>query len=447
MEIKELTAYEAENKQLANDILDRNYYYRWKDGEGNLELFLTLGNNEASLNAPKVLRDLQKNKDNLFPSQLDDMSISIPHLSSILNWYKNNKFRCDISLLGDGWVFDDSFKQMFRILYETFIDATVVPKNIYLTLPIKYFEEDTQVDFLLNYINKFETDLNINFTVKIISYGAYIDEEVSNDLYKQVLHLIAKNFNHFYFECPIYQSDMSKWEDNARWWISLPNAIFKSTHFIEKSSNEWTDADVEIYQKVLTRFSVKLTSSLTNETVGDAYKYLFVTEFYDMINPAQIPLRNYTTGKAYLDESVHNTLGIRCSDLSVYLTAGLCVDELIIGNYVVEDDKIIDFIPKIVELFVIKDHLKFSCLPYCEACPYVGICSGYELPVAYEIYSTPLMPIRKHCFMQNEKIEYLIHLYNQLGVFDKLSEFKIEPSEKRYLNDLINYVEKKYEAE
>ena len=49
--------------------------------------------------------------------------------------------------------------------------------------------------------------------------------------------------------------------------------------------------------------------------------------------------------------------------------------------------------------------------------------------------------------MQNEKIEYLIHLYNQLGVFDKLSEFKIEPSEKRYLNDLINYVEKKYEAE
>ena len=28
MEIKELTAYEAENKQLANDILDRNYYYR-----------------------------------------------------------------------------------------------------------------------------------------------------------------------------------------------------------------------------------------------------------------------------------------------------------------------------------------------------------------------------------------------------------------------------------
>ena len=83
MEIKELTAYEAENKQLANDILDRNYYYRWKDGEGNLELFLTLGNNEASLNAPKVLHDLQKNKDNLFPSQLDDMSISIPHLSSI----------------------------------------------------------------------------------------------------------------------------------------------------------------------------------------------------------------------------------------------------------------------------------------------------------------------------------------------------------------------------
>ena len=152
MEIKELTAYEAENKQLAHDILDRNYYYRWKDGEGNLELFLTLGNNDASLNAPKVLRDLQKNKDNLFPSQLDDMSISIPHLSSILNWYKNNKFRCDISLLGDGWVFDDSFKQMFRILYETFIDATVVPQNIYLTLPIKYFEEDTQVDFLLNYI-------------------------------------------------------------------------------------------------------------------------------------------------------------------------------------------------------------------------------------------------------------------------------------------------------
>ena len=26
MEIKELTAYEVENKQLANDILDRNYY-------------------------------------------------------------------------------------------------------------------------------------------------------------------------------------------------------------------------------------------------------------------------------------------------------------------------------------------------------------------------------------------------------------------------------------
>ena len=49
--------------------------------------------------------------------------------------------------------------------------------------------------------------------------------------------------------------------------------------------------------------------------------------------------------------------------------------------------------------------------------------------------------------MQNEKIEYLIHLYNQLGVFDKMSEFKIEPSEKIYLNDLINYVEKKYEAE
>ena len=190
MEIKELTAYEAENKQLANDILDRNYYYRWKNGEGNLELFLTLGNNDASLDAPKVLRDLQKNKDNLFPSQLDDMSISISHLSSILNWYKNNKFRCDISLLGDGWVFDDSFKQMFKLLYETFIDATVVPKNIYLTLPIKYFEEDAQVDFLLNYINKFETDLNINFTVKIISYGAYIDEEVSNDLYKQVLKVL-----------------------------------------------------------------------------------------------------------------------------------------------------------------------------------------------------------------------------------------------------------------
>ena len=92
-----LTGYQLEDQQLSESILNVNYYTHWTQGNGKIELFVTLDNGGV-----KVFKEYFGVQESIYPNDILDSTVILSNIKKFLRWYVENKFTCDISLFGDG---------------------------------------------------------------------------------------------------------------------------------------------------------------------------------------------------------------------------------------------------------------------------------------------------------------------------------------------------------
>ena len=430
-----LNEYKIEDQQLSDSILKFNYYTYWTKGDGTIELFVTLDNGGT-----KIFKEFCGIQNLIYPESLSDPQIILSNIKKFLTWYNSNKFQCDISLFGDGWVDTPLFESVMSALYVSFKGSLFVPKQIFIPIPVQSFQSADCIEYLTHTYQVFKEELNIDIIYQIYAIGGAVDG-VSEDTYRSMF-CFTVDVASSKIVSTIYQQDMASWETNALWWTTVPLAIFDKVQFKVETSNKWEDEDLNRFQRVLKILSDNLIKSLSAENDSNVdFKKLFIGSHLNQdTSITQFEFNNFTKGTDFLGYGIHNSLCIRCGDLAVPISKGLCYDYLLIGKFNTDEDSITEFKSIQAERFIPKIYTKISCLPHCEACPFVGICSGFDPAVAFQIYLDPFIAVRKHCNLQKIRLGFLIDVLDTNKMFDDLSSLGLSASEKIYFEDLLKCV-------
>lgn len=424
-----------QDKELFNDILERNYYNFFKKGEKSIEIFL---NGICKANCEYCY--LKKHQKELFPIELYNKDKIINNLQLILNWYIENKFTCTIDIFSGEWLTTELRTPVLNILYNTFknIKPPFRPKAITIPDNMLFIKNKQYTEEIQSYINKFK-ELKIPLFLSASIDGKYCDfgrTEVDDSFYNDVISFIEKN--NFGVHPMISSSNIKYWIQNYLWFYEKSPRIATQMMMLEVRNETWDKQSITELLKFcdfLIDFRLKNTF---NNNLKKYANFIFndVKEFKNY-SPERIYYQNFDKGRDRITCSIQTSLPIRVSDLKIILCHRLAYKELELGTFEIKDNKIISAIPENIALLIMKIYMKKSCLPHCEKCPITGICLGHCLGNAYENYKNPLVPPKQVCDLYRAKNSFLIQKYNDLGLFDIIEKENIITDE-IYLKYLLN---------
>ena len=441
-----ITPYE-QDKILANDVLERNYYTRFRKGMGRIELFLT-----GACRANCDYCYLKKNQANLYPAKLHKEEVIIANLQKVLNWYVKNEFTCSLDIFSAEWLTTPIAEKVIDCIYNTFsqVPEEKRPKAVLAADNMQFLKDDEVTKKVESYIDKLQS-LHIDFPLSASVDGKYCDygrTENSDEYYKKLSDFLEK---HQIYTHPMISSDNIKYQiENRKWWkenfsdrITAPHRTFT----LEVRDNTWNEE------------SIQHLINYCDYLIDEAYEYFG----YDkekmlrfIFNIPQIGVednhvaayniiglnRNYTEQNSdFLTCSAYDSLVIRLGDLKVAPCHRLYYPELELGQFNTDEENNIltDFEPKNIALLIAYCHVKRSCLPHCENCKFNGICIGFCNGASFEEYKNPFIPQKEVCDMYRTKLSFLIYKYYTMGLFDDMSCMKdiLTPLFVIYLEDLI----------
>lgn len=426
-----------ENQQLLKDILERNYFsnFRQKNNTKSIELFIT----------GKCLQNCQycyvkKHQNELYPINIDKDENIINNLSLFLDYYISNEFLCNINLFSGEWLSLPISQKIFQIIYNKFSKTIYKPKRILIPDNMSFISDKKQTELIQYYIDLFKTiDINLILSASIDGKFCDNDRKKHNDLFYELLFKFCEK-NNFLCHPMISSNNIDKWKDNYLWWQNTaPSDIAKHLMMLEVRDETWDNNKIEIFLYFLDFLIDYQYKNNYNENLKLFIENIFcLTPDNTIYWPGQISNNHTFDNLDTISCSLQHTLMIRLGDLSIGLCHRLFYNDLLIGNFIINNNKIIDIEEQHVELQIIKDHMKFSCLPHCEQCLLNNICPGFCLGNSYENYKNFLVPTKETCMLQKAKICFLIKKYHDLGVFNYIKETDIikERNFKQYLLDL-----------
>lgn len=439
-----------ENRVLANDMLERDFYEKYRRGESDIE-FMLLGKCKQQCEYCY----LHKYHDQLYPDAICDKDVILSNLKATIKWYVRNKFKCRISLFSAEWVTDTKFcNSVFQILYDALSTTDCRPYSIGIPDNMSWIDDDSIVELVQGWLDKFKNDLDI-----IVYFSASIDGKYCDDIRKphtdEFYSKLFKFLAHNRFTChPMISSiDADKWIDNIKWWKeTAPDYIYKKLYLLEVRDNSWTDDRIQNYLKFLDYFtdiSVGTNLETDQEKIRALKRVLNLSDAEDRFwgaNPCILMLHNMYCGYAVPDCTFGSSVVVRLGDMAFPLCHRLGYEELLTGKFCIENGEITHFEPKTPELLILKTHLKSDCLPHCEACAFVDICGQFCFGNAYEEYRNLLMPPKKNCNFNISKFDFLIYKYYKMGLFEYLDSVQINNVTRAYLKDLVEMVVKNHES-
>lgn len=440
---------EQQNKILANDVLERNFYNDLRDPASGkkLELFLT-----GACRANCEYCYLKKHQNVLYPTNLLNNEKIIQNLQLVLNWYIENKFRCSIDIFSAEWLTGPLADDVFNCIYNTFKDILPEyrPHSIVLADNMQFLKSEKYTEKVESYFTLME-QLGVPLYISASIDGKYCDfgrTENDDEFYQKLKDFMIK---HKILTHPMVSSSNIKyWIDNYVWFRqTFPDELTKDIMSLEVRDNTWDDEAINH----LIRFCDFLVDYKFEELQYDKLKMLkyilraynddddndvkLLTSSYNIIGIQNAGIFNHDD---YMSCSVHGTLPIRLGDLSVSPCHRLYYPEFEMGKFEVVDNKITEFIPTNVSLLILMCHLRRSCMPKCEKCKFQDICLGSCLGANYEVNKNMFVPIKEVCKMYSAKNIFLIKKYHSLGLFEYLKDIRylLPTNRYLYLKDLIN---------
>ena len=143
-------------------------------------------------------------------------------------------------------------------------------------------------------------------------------------------------------------------------------------------------------------------------------------------NTLAIAGTGFIEGKDYFNCSIHNEISIRLGDLSIVPCHRLSYNDLLLGKFKIENNKITGLEAINPVMAVIKTRMKQSNLPHCANCDFIGVCTGFCLGNSYEISKNFLIPAKEVCQLYKAKISFLIYKYEKMGLWKVLPEIQNE---------------------
>lgn len=407
---------------LFQDILYRNYFNDFQQGKKQIE-FLLNNNCEQNYNCIKcnncIDKELYKNQNIYEPSK----TTKIENLKTLIDWYVNNNFYCDI--IFNGCVdYEMNILSIFEYLNQVFKTSKNTPKNIYV------YTKGENIEILHSIKNIF-TNSNIEITFIINVNGKYCDKNSNTINYNNIINFI--NTNRCIINASITSQNISSWIENYKWWIEvLTFDNIKKLYLNELLDNSWDYEQIQEYLTFL-NFQINLYSSFFKE---DFKEIIFNKDNIMSFLNIQIIDQEFLTNKKYYQNCLfHTALTIDVSTLKIPMCHKLNYPIYHIGEILINKDEKqenIVFSPINLSGTIAKAHLKKSCTPHCEYCNYLNICPKTCYGENFKVSYNPLCPIKESCNLIKAKYNFLIYKFNLMNLMD-FPEENLSPFQKNLL--------------
>lgn len=440
---------EEQNRQLANDVLERNFYesFRTKREGKKIELYLT-----GACKANCEYCYLKKHQKDLYPTKLHSEELIIQNLQLVLDWYIKNEFICQFDIFSAEWLTTPLADKVFNCFYNTFskVPKSKRPKVILMADNMQFLKSEHYTQKVESYYQKME-ELGITLGLSASVDGKYCDfgrTENDDEYYQKLRDFMVKH--KILIHPMISSNNIQYWMDNYVWWrTNFPDSLCKDIMSLEVRDNSWTDESIGH----LIRFCDFLADYKFEEFNYDKEKMLkYVMHVFTDEDPNDVKLTTapynvigiqnsgMAANKDFMSCSSYGTLPIRLGDLSVAPCHRLFYPELEMGKFHVENNEITHFEPTNISLLIMMCHLRRSCMPHCEQCKFNEFCVGHCLGASYEQSKNMLVPQQEVCKMYVAKNTFLIYKYYHMGLFEELDKIKDLIPENRVamLRNLIN---------
>ena len=432
-----LSITKEQDNELFYDILNRNYFQYFKQGEKSLEIFL---NGLCQANCEYCY--LKKHQKDLFPVKLFNLDTIINNFQLIINWYIENHFTNEIDIFSGEWLTTQLRTPILTILYNSFKDISPIyrPKRIIFPDNMLFIKDDNITNEVQEFINKFK-QINIPLLIsasidgKICEFGR---TEINDEYYKKLFNFLE--INNFGCHPMISSNNIKYWIDNYLWFQKISPKVAASLMMLEVRDETWhKEAITDLLKFCDFLIDYKLKNYFNND-LKEFAKYIFTpTDKYGHnYTPEKIYYQNIDKGLDRITCSVQHSFVIRAADLKIIICHRTAYPELELGEMIISNNKISSFNSKNIALLIMKLYAKKSCLPHCENCLINGICIGHCLGNSYEVCSNPLIPVKEVCDMYKAKNSFLIQKYDKLGLFEiiKNENIILDINYKNYILDL-----------
>lgn len=435
--------FKEQNSELFAHLLNTLYEYNKVDSTQEnysipvMELYLT-----PTCNQQCEYCYLQKNKEHLYPSSLDDKATILKNLRILFDYYLEKGYSFKRIDLFSGEIQGYPYgNEVFDILLEYIqkgvkIDFISIPTNASFC-----FSSDL-TNIVNQYIYKFSR-LGTRVSYSISYDGPYLDAisrpnsqniDKNEEYLKNLTTFMKQNLCGFH---PMIAPATIEYQiENYKSWLKLFDDYFPEEEplvnygrimQLETREVGWTEPKIIEYLKWL---KFMMNADLEYFFHGNIEAFLKknaeLQSLPDAIAPQILPTKDLWEGyMPYRSGPSADLLGcvlgkaicVRLGDLALAPCHRTSYPKFMLGNFVLNEDKtkIIDIecnnYPLASAIYV----TGFLTKPVCSTCALNDCCPKYCLGANYEYSHELFYPVEDNCNLQKAKIVFLYHYYNKLG--------------------------------
>ena len=354
-----------ENRKLLNDIIQRNYIKYFQ--AGNQKQF-SLVLNHGAICCTNCAIDANYSD--------DDINVGInnfdTNLDICLDWYINNKCKCDINIIGK----DDI--ELYNKTLDKILEKCGKGQSALTAVHVCTNGEFLNGDKIDNYIKLFtESNIQLLFTI-------YVKDKII--VKNNILPCIEKVITY------ITPDNINEWGERYQWWLTEAQPELYDKLTILEANKGWTPQTIEQFQ-IFYNYYLFVNSKL-----------LYSDNLTDYIINHELSNNGWTENTDYIPCDLQKQLCIYVPNNRLLICPGL-TDELMSIGYLTNNG---DFDEENVALNVIKDHIKIGTLPRCEVCPCVGTCRTGCWAESFQSHGNILVACPEYCTLQKTKMAILL---------------------------------------
>ena len=437
---------QEERNKIVESFLDRYFYRSFRGEEENNEKMIELYIRSTCPSNCSYCY-LAKYGKELYPLEFQKEEIILKNIEIFLEWYIENKFKCNISLFSGEIICSGLWFKILDIMLEKWKETEYHPAGILFPENGDFIEKKPELMPKIDeYIQKF-ADIGIEYTFSLSIDGKYMDENRSHpdrphDFYENAINFASHHY--FAFHPMVSAYNIEKWKDNYDWWNGpeVPSHVGDRMMTLEVRNDDWTEEKINHYIDFLNHV---IDTEFEKKSFGDkklfakrvVMKENYPTKGYDIL-----ALPNFFN-EANLDNrgigcDIKRTLCIRVGDLSIVPCHRLSYEQFITGKFIVENNKIVGIEGDNWEILSAIQAWNRNTGHMCSHCEInqwcIGPCFGSNFESTNEIFITPTSV----CNLFKVKIMFLIMKYYDMGLFPFFKELL---SEKHY-NELLKFKNK-----
>lgn len=392
---------------------------------------------------------LQKHKEETYPLETRNPQTILKNMKILFNYFLSIDLEISKLDLYSGEIWESTFSENIFTTILDYIDKGLKIRAIMIPSNGAFTQNDKAVEKIEYFIEEFsKRNVALHFS---LSYDGILDlenrpynnGELNNINYYDEEKLFNFADRHNYGFHPMVSAyGIEKWVENHKYWKEKMNKLnrklAKAVMFLEvRDGDTWTDEAIVKYLEWLQVYSKDIIDEEFGENYYNALEHILRIH-QDDNNFGYIPFFQHLD-HSETSCSLTQQLVIRLGDLAIVPCHRLCYDKFIYGQYIVENDSIVDVQGKNVNFMFSNLLLGGSGSLKCDTCPFNRYCIKQCRGACFEHHKETLFPIEDVCNLQIAKILFQLNLI--MDISKKIPEEDYSPRMKLSIRNVKNFLD------